>query len=180
MNSLWLEHYCHPDCEPLKNIMRLPRAQAFALAKQLSDAHPETTAFYRFADFSNYYPRRLKTDALLHEMFVALGGQPKQAHPLSFVLGSSDYLHEWFGAGKVLRIPLSAVAPESITFTLGDSMSTLSREGSLTMLTMPMLAEAVRQHPGGGQGWLKETLQSYGYIEVQIWDDDALPKDICR
>lgn len=175
MDTLLLEHYYHPDCKPLKNIMRLSQNEAFALAKQLADAHPETTAFYRFSDFHNYYPRRLKTDALLHEMFVALGGQPKQEHPLSFVLGSSDYLHEWFGSGKVLRIPLSVVAPESISFTFGDSMSTLSRDGSLTMLTMPMLAEAIRQHPGGGQGWLKDALQNCRYIEVQLWDDLEQP-----
>ena len=175
MDTLWLEHYYHPDCEPLKNIMRLSQEEAFALAKQLADAHPETTAFYRFSDFLNYYPRRLKTDALLHEMFLALGGQPKQEHPLSFVLGSSDYLHEWFGSGKVLRIPLSAIAPESISFTFGDSMSTLSRDGSLTMLTMPMLAEAIQMHPGGGQGWLKDALQTCRYIEVQLWDDLEQP-----
>lgn len=175
MDTLWLEHYCHPDCEPLKNIMRLSQEEAFALAKQLADAHPETTAFYRFSDFSNYYPLRLKTDALLHEMLLAMGGQPKQKHPLSFVLGSCDYLHEWFGSGTVLRIPLSAVAPESVSFTFGDSMSTLSRDGSLTMLTMPMLAEAVRQHPGGGQGWLKDALRTCRYIEVQLWDDLEQP-----
>lgn len=177
MNSLWLEHYCHPDCEPLKNIMRLPEAEAFALAKKLAEAHPETTAFYRFSDFVNYYPLRLKTDALLHEMFIQLGGTPEYAHPLSFVLGSSDYLHQWFGAGKVLRFPLSAIPPESISFTLGDSMSTLKREGALTMLTLPMLADAVRQHPQGGLGWLKDAQLRYPYVEVQVWSDVTLPDE---
>jgi hypothetical protein len=171
MNSLWLEHYCHPDCEPLKNIMRLPEAEAFALAKKLAEAHPETTAFYRFSDFVNYYPLRLKTDALLHEMFIQLGGTPEYAHPLSFVLGSSDYLHRWFGSGRILRLPLSVVPGDRISFTIGDSMSSLAKNGRLEMLTLPMLEEAARQHPGGAQGWLEAAQKEHYYVEVQVWGD---------
>lgn len=171
MDTLWLEYYCHPDCEPLKNIMHLPRDEAFALAKQLADAHPETTAFYRFADFENYYPRRLRTDALLLDMFQKLGGNPRCGHPLSFVLGSSDYLHQWFGSGKILRIPLSAIAEDIISFTVGDSMSTLAKEGSLKMFTLPMLRAAVHKHPQGAQGWLRDTLEGHQYIEAQVWGE---------
>ena len=32
------------------------------LAKELSDTHPETTAFYRFSDFDNYYSLRKTQD----------------------------------------------------------------------------------------------------------------------
>lgn len=46
-----LVKYCHPDCAPLKNIMRLPKSEAFALAASFAKVHPGTTAFYRFADF---------------------------------------------------------------------------------------------------------------------------------
>ncbi len=178
METLWLEYYCHPDCEPLKNIMRLPREEAFALAKELSDAHPETTAFYRFADFENYYPRRLKTDGLMLDMFRELGGKPQSEHPLSFVLGSSDYLHQWFGSGKVLRIPLLSIPQDIISFTIGDSMSTLAKQGRLDMFTLPMLKEAVKKHPEGAQGWLRDTLEGQYYIEVQVWGDVALPEEV--
>ena len=57
-DQLVLVNYCHPGCVPLKNIMRLPEAQAFQLAQRLAEEHPETTAFYRFADFANYYALR--------------------------------------------------------------------------------------------------------------------------
>ena len=42
INTLSLVNYCHPDCEPLKNIMRLPKEEAFAMAKAFADAHPQT------------------------------------------------------------------------------------------------------------------------------------------
>lgn len=169
MDKLWLEHYCHPDCQPLKNIMCLPEQEAFALAKRMADAHPDTTAFGRFADFANYYPRRLKTDALLFRQFCALGGKPQTEHPLSFVLGSSPYLHQWFGEGRVIRLPVDSVPPEIISFTLGDSMSTLDKRGSLTLLTWPMLQEEMARHPEGAMGWLRDMQAEYHYIEVQVW-----------
>ena len=53
--ELMLVNYCHHDCAPLRNIMRLPKEEAFALVEKMAAQHPETTAFYRFADFENYY-----------------------------------------------------------------------------------------------------------------------------
>lgn len=177
METLWLTCYCHADCQPLKNIMRLPEKEAFALAKQLAQAHPGTTAFYRFADFENYYPRRMKTDRLLLEKFCSLGGQPREKHPLSFVLGTSDYLYEWFDRGTILRLPLEAVLPERVSFTLGDSMSVLSRQGDVTLLTLPMLLSAMESHPRGPSGYLAQMQKEYHYIEVQVWDDVVLPQE---
>lgn len=68
--------------------MRLPKAEAFRLARELAEKNPQTTAFYRFADFENYYSRRMWTDVLLHERFTRLGGRPEQKHPLFFTLGA--------------------------------------------------------------------------------------------
>ena len=45
-----------------------------------------TTAFYRFADFENYYDLRLRQDEYLYSRFVELGGEPEEKHPLSFVI----------------------------------------------------------------------------------------------
>ena len=56
IDLLYLTSYRHPDTGPFGNIMLLPEAEAYQKAAQLAGAHPETTAFYRFADFANYYP----------------------------------------------------------------------------------------------------------------------------
>lgn len=53
-DELVLVNYCYPDCTPLMNIMRLSEAEAFQLAHKLAENHPDTAAFYRFADFNNY------------------------------------------------------------------------------------------------------------------------------
>jgi hypothetical protein len=97
--ELELVNYCHPGCVPMLNIMRLPKDEAFCLADEMAEKHPETTAFYRFADFENYYALRLTQDEYLYERFKEMGGDPEEIHPLSFVVDGSDYLKEWFGNG---------------------------------------------------------------------------------
>ncbi len=171
MDELYILNYCHRNCEPLKNIMRLPKEQAFMLAHELAEQNKETTAFYRFADFENYYRERLETDEFLFEEFVRLGGNPLYKHPLSFVLQGSEYLHEWFDKGIVTRLTLSAIPDEQISFTYGDSMSTRKREGELTMLTKTMLLELLENYPGTPEEFVKEINEKYGYMEVQVWGD---------
>lgn len=63
----------------------LPEKEAFSLAHELAVRNPDTTAFYRFADFINYYSLRMSQENCLYEMFISLGGKPKEKHPLSFV-----------------------------------------------------------------------------------------------
>lgn len=174
VDDLRLVNYCHNRCVPLRNIMRLPRDEAFALARELAAQNRDTTAFYRFADFEHYYPRRLETDALLHDRFIALGGKPVEAHPLSFVLQGSDFLHGWFDHGLVTQIPLKQIPAASVSFTYGDSMSTLERTGELTMLTKDMLFAAIEAHGGPVEAFLTDVNDRYRYIEAQVWDDACL------
>lgn len=172
--GLQLVNYCHPGCVPLRNIMRLPKDEAFALAREMAERHPDTTAFYRFADFERYYPRRLETDRLLRERFLRLGGRPVQEHPLSFVLQGSDYLADWFDHGPVTRFTLDRVPAEAVSFTLGDSMAVLEREGALIMLTKDMLLGAIAGFDGSPEAFLAEAAGRYHYIEAQVWDDACL------
>ena len=173
-DGLYIVNYCHPSCSPLRNIMRLPREEAFALARELAARNRETTAFYRFADFERYYPERLETDALLRRRFIELGGRPVETHPLAFVLQGSEYLDAWFDHGIVTRFPLDAIPEQSISFTLGDSMSALKREGSLTMLTKDALLQAIADFDGPLETFLASMAQGYHYIEAQVWDDACL------
>lgn len=168
LNKLTLVHYCHKDCEPFFNIMRLPREEAFALAKKMAAQHPDTTAFGRFADFENYYELRKAQDAFLHAEFLKKGGQPEETHPLSFVIEGSDYLAEWFGFGKEYRLPLDRIAPEHISFTVGDSGSVFQNTGFAEVLTSEELDKRLAKFNS-----FEEFLSSTGrkYIEAQLWSD---------
>lgn len=174
IDDLYIVNYCHPSCTPLLNIMRLPKDEAFALAYKMAGQNKDTTAFYRFADFDNYYPRRLQTDKLLHARFVELGGKPLQEHPLSFVLQGSAYLNDWFDNGIVTKIPLNRIASDYISFTYGDSMASIKKHSEFTMLTKDMLLKVMSDYDGALEDFMNNIEKQYHYIEVQVWDDECV------
>ena len=174
INDLCIVNYCHRNCTPLLNIMRLPKDEAFALAYEMAVQNKDTSAFYRFADFENYYPRRLETDMLLYTRFIQLGGKPLQEHPISFVLQGSDFLNDWFDGGIVTTIPLNCIHSDHISFTYGDSMSTLEKHGRFTMLTKDMLLKVISNYKGTLEEFLANVANQHHYIEVQVWDDECL------
>ena len=168
-DTLTIVNYCHPDCTPMLNIMRLPEAEAFRLARELAESHPDTTAFYRFADFDNYYALRRKQDEYLHARFVELGGLPEERNPLSFVVEGSDYLREWFGNGAQTRLPLKAVAACHISFTVGDSGAEFQKRGSVELLTVDELRRRVGAYGGDFEAFLRASGRHY--VEAQLWSD---------
>lgn len=171
MNSLQLMHYCHPACIPFRNIMRLPQEEAFRLTRKMAGSYPAASAFLRFSDFEDYYPRRMEADGILSAAFRSRGGKPIQAHPLSFALDGSDFLDQWFDQGQILQLPLSIVPPDQISFTLGDSLGMLDHTGGFIFLTLDELHARIAAHPEGKQGFLRDMKAQYRYIEAQLWDD---------
>jgi hypothetical protein len=172
IDDLYLVHYCHPNCTPFMNICRLPEDEAYSLAYAMAAGNPETTAFGRFADFENYYPRRMIVDQTLHGMFTSLGGKPKERHPLFFVLQGSNFLDDWFGNGAAVKIPLKEIPSEYISFTLGDSSSTIRRGMELKMLSKEQLRSVLMEYSGSINDYMTEIAEKYTYIEAQLWNDD--------
>lgn len=172
LSKLMLVNYCHPDCVPLKNIMRLTKEEAFKMAKDLSDVHPETTAFYRFADFENYYRLREAQDKYLHDAFISIGGEPETEHPLSFVIEGSKYLKEWFGEGIETRIPIAGIDEKHISFTLGDSGAEYGRNGSVKLLSLKDMARLLSEQTGSFNDFLSAIGKQY--VEVQLWSDEYI------
>lgn len=172
MDKLYIVNYCHSNCVPFMNICRLPENEAFSLARKMAIANPDATAFCRFSDFSNYYPRRMQQDEYLYNSFINLGGKPKEQHPLSFVLHGSEFLNQWFGNGIVSKVKLKYIPSEYVSFTLGDSMAAFERDGKLTMYTKKILSDILSQFEGDIDDFMQEIIKKHYYIEVQVWNDN--------
>lgn len=170
--DLELVNYCAPGCIPMLNIMRLSKEKAFELAYRMAEEHPETTAFYRFADFTNYYHLRESQDAYLYARFIEMGGKPETKHPLSFVLEGSSYLKEWFGNGLETRIRLKYIDPSVISFTIGDSGSGFQREGNIEVLDWNGMKDRFEEYENNLSRILSEHKKQY--VEVQLWQE-SLP-----
>ena len=173
-DELVLVNYCYPDCTPLMNIMRLPKEDAFELARELAKKHPNTTAFYRFADFDNYYEHRRKQDEYLYSRFIELGGLPEEKHPLSFVIEGSDYLRDWFGKGIETKIFLKDIAPCHISFTIGDSGAEFQKNGRVDLIILDELYRRINEYGGDFETFMNTTGRHY--IEVQLWCDKYISK----
>jgi hypothetical protein len=129
-------------------------------------------AFYRFKDFINYYPRRIKTEKWLYNWFLELGGEPEIEHPLYFVLEESDYLNEWFNKGKVIKIPLSIIDEKHISFTIGDSNVIYHEENRRNPFLKNELIKIIEEHTGKIGNILGE--MEIKYIECQLWNKKYL------
>ena len=121
MEEINIVHYYHSSCIPLKSITEFSKKEAFEIARKIGKNDGES--FYRFKDFVNYYPRRIKTEKWLYNWFINNGGEPKTEHPLYFVLEGSNFFYNWFDKGKIIKIPLSEIDSKHICFTIGDSCS---------------------------------------------------------
>jgi hypothetical protein len=170
MEKLYITHYYFPGTDPWKNIMNLPEEEAFRVAAELAAAHPETTSFYRFADFVNYYPNRKRADEYVREAFIKLGGKPRLPHPYSFVLAESEYLREWFDSSDRITLRLSDIPDDLVSFTPGDSCAMIIHGSEPAVLTKEMLLKEIGACGGSVDTFLEKSLGKYRYVEVQLWD----------
>ena len=162
-------HYFFPGTDPWKNIMNLPEEEAFAKAKELSDAHPGETSFGRFADFVNYYPSRKATDEYVRDCFIEKRGKPELLHPFSFTLLECEYLRNWFSEGEKLELYLEDVPDDQISFTIGDSCARYGWGERPEVLTKTEFLQKIHACGGSVETFLKESLGKFAYVEVHVW-----------
>ena len=170
MDKIFITHYYFPGTDPWKNIMNLPEEEAFRVAAELAALHPDTTSFYRFADFRNYYPNRKRADEYVREAFIRLGGKPRLLHPYSFVLTECEYLREWFDSSDRITLDLADIPDDQVSFTPGDSCALIIHGSEPAVLTKDMLLEGIAACGGSVEAFLEKTLGTNRYIEVQLWD----------
>lgn len=174
LQKLYITNYSDRRCRPFNSITRFSPKVAYALAEELSRySGNKFTSFSRFnaSDFDGYYNKRLRTEEWLFNSFISLGGKPKNAHPIYFVLGESKYLNEWFEDGVKFQLALNIINPDDISFTFGDSMSIMDREDRMDLFNMESLANYLQEKTNDVFTYLNELNQHNRYIEVQLWND---------
>lgn len=174
MENLCITNYRDKRCLPMSSITRLSTKDAHSLAKKLSQyTGTSFTSFSRFCekDFDGYYKKRIRTEGWLYDSFIALGGKPKNPHPLYFVLGESRYLNNWFENGVVTKLLLKDIDPADISFTYGDSMSKMDAEDRKDLFNKKTLFEFIYENNEDVYSFLNELNNQNRYIEVQLWND---------
>lgn len=158
-----------------KNICNLPVDQAELV---LEDIRASGTRKIK----PNYLERRIVVESwLIAERHKKLG-ETALGRPIYFFLGD-------FADGKdpsrpsSLTMPLSAFAPEALTFTYPDSMASLPiatqdchefhrKEYHVHVFTFSEIKSVVAQFGLPGNRWMHDPSMAYDkFIEVQVWDD---------
>jgi len=170
-NKIYLVNHRPPNCESLKSITRLPKKEAFDLAKKLQKEVDVSEAYMRFKDdqFKAYYEIRMRAEKWLYEKFIEVGGKPQTKHPIYF------YVHKWhmedrFWETKVTeRIELDSIDDSDISFIFGDSCGEVDRANRKEPFTKADLLEYIAEHDND----IEQLLQTvrHGMIEAQVWNE---------
>ena len=170
----YLSHYYEAAEGPFRNLSHLPMDEAETI---LNAIRQEGTRFASKRN-SDYLRIRRELERCVRQLFIEKGGQPLLQRPHYMVVGSCPWLLEWYVDGRELRIPLDALALETVSFTYGDTFPAMRYEDGkpyrkqvYTIEELPGLVTAF----GLPQEWNPNG--SFGpdrYIEAQIWDDSPL------
>lgn len=173
INSIYLVNYRPQNSEALKSITRLPKKEAFALAKKLYEENP-LPGYERFGSgFDSYYTLRMKAEKWLYEEFIAIGGKPQTTHPLYFFVHDWNVVHELWAVKITEKISLNEINIHDISFTFGDSCVMLGNPNQKPPFNKDALMEFIASNDNNIEKLLNNVEQQFGHrvIEAQIWND---------
>lgn len=181
-NDLYITNYREAGGLPLHSITRLPREEAYAFAKTLSQK--SLSKRDRYGDyFDTYYHKRLHTEEWLYNTFISLKGEPQTHHPIYFTLLESERLCDFFGSESKIQILLKDIDSSHISFTPRDSMHLMDMgRTENTVWRKETLFKIIYESEQDISEFVRSVPEKYGqiggYIEVQLWNDIYLKDPI--
>jgi hypothetical protein len=118
---------------------------------------------------ANYLARRRCTEEWLVQTASKVLGRVIRQQPAYFFLGDFSYIVDP-SRPAALVIPLSILAPEAMTFTLGESMSVAEESGRQVYKLQEMAALVHQGEAVAGFGLSDKAGFQTRFVEVQVWD----------
>jgi hypothetical protein len=119
----YLTYYYMSGTEPFRSLSALSESDALSIMKTQYDEFEGHILFERFKNPGQYLWDRRQTEQWVREAFIAKGGKPQEAYPISMVLGASKWIAKHAPDPErhgEIRIPLSAFQEEDVSFTYPD------------------------------------------------------------
>lgn len=170
----FLTHYYEAASGPFRSLSDLPLDAAEAIQARIR-AEGNRFASQRAAD---YLTIRRGLEEKIRAMFVAKGGNPRRDRPHYLILGACPWLMRWYVDGRALRIPLSTIDPQAVSFTYGDSFPAMRYQDGKPyrgqVYTLAELSGIVAAY-GLPQDWNPDGhLGPERYIEAQVWAEEGI------
>jgi hypothetical protein len=186
MSSLsnFLTHYFEAEKGPFLNICDLSDVQIESIIAAEKDAE---TPFNRFALGPDFFKLRRRADELLTEKYTEKFGIKPKTRPYFAVLGEFDRTMGMYRNGRSIRIDVSLLASEDLTFIYPDHFHLVWSKGLCKpeppycyqpfhdlLFTYPELPEAMKTYNLAAR--IEEAKRrgfwTCSYIEAHIWDPD--------
>ena len=184
----FITHYFESDKGPFRNICDLSDAEISSI---IASERQGETAFNRFAIGIDFFKIRRAADDLLIKKYSEKFGISPQSRPYFAVLGDFDRTMTMYRDGRSLRIDVSSLASEHVTFMYPDHFHLVWSEGLFTpnfpyshqpfhdsLFSYSELPAAIRKY---GLNHLiaeakRQEMWVSSYIEAHIWDPDIRQK----
>jgi hypothetical protein len=180
----FITHYFESDKGPFRNICDLSDAE---IAPIIASERQAKTPFNRFAIGIDFFKIRRAADDLLIKKYSEKFGISPQTRPYFAVLGDFDRTMTMYRDGRSLRIDISSLASEHVTFMYPDHFNLVWSDGLFTpnfpyshrpfhdlLFTYSELPAAIMKY---GLSRLiarakRQEMWVSSYTEAHIWDPD--------
>jgi len=174
----YLYHYYEFKNGPFRNITEHGVEKALAIQSKISDGWNKKRP-------PNYIELRFGLEMRLKEQFISKGGKPTRDDPFYFTLGECEWAKSWYINPGVVKIPISDIKSEHLSFTYPDSMVSFQfydepklakyrKEANGKVFLFNEIEEAlikVYGIPSEENCESHEEMKYDRYIEAQVWDD---------
>ena len=187
--SDYLTHYYLKGTEPFRSLSALPEDKAIRIMEQMYAEFQDSILFERFKNPAAYLKERRAAEQWVLDAFIAKGGTPQEAYPITMVLGESAWLMRHDPDPKrhaEIRIPLSAFGEGDVSFTFPDSMIShwygAEKPGAYYLpdyhgkvFTRTEIIAIVEERGFPEDSWNVPLPDNFGaYIEAQVWNHEVL------
>jgi len=176
----FLYHYYEMDNGPFHNITQDGLEKAVEIQRKILEGWNSKRP-------SNYIELRFALERRLRDQFVSKGGKPNRDDPFYFTLGECEWVKSWYINPGVVKITLSDLDPDHISFTYPDSMvsfqfhdepklATYRKEENGKVFLLNEIEGVIKKLgvPTEEKWNSHEEMKYDRYIEVQVWDDSVL------
>ncbi len=185
----YLLHVYRKGSVPFRTLSVLPEDEALQIMQRL---YVEGSVFWeRFKDPKSYLGFRKQVELTLRAGYTKKGGKPVDPHPIYLVVGSPRWMEtvadpKTLETTEIIRIPLSVVSEDEVSFTYPDSMVSalvaaeknpayFEPEYHGQVFTLREMEKIIEEKGLPGEGWETRMPKHYAhYIEAQVWNRKAL------
>lgn len=176
----FVTHYYLEDRKPFLSLSELSGEELEKVLKELREKNEKGESARWIAPW--YVEDRKRTEDFLREEFLKKGGRIERHYPLYFLLGKSEGIKN-ISRQKEIRLQLSELPADAISFTYPDSMATFVLRDDPPfykpyhgkVFTYEEIVDVIKEYGFPEEGLMQCSKFRYpNCIEMQLWTNEPI------